>query len=54
MKKHLAAIEQAVRDRLESNASYIIWKSVEDRNVADVNDVVGLFHGTYQEADALI
>lgn len=33
---------------------YIIWKSVEDRNVRDVNEVVGLFTGTYEEADALI
>jgi hypothetical protein len=35
-------------------STYIIWKSVDDRNVRDVNDVVGLFEGTYEEADALI
>lgn len=35
-------------------ATYIIWKNVNDRNVAEVNDVVGLFTGTYEEADALI
>ncbi len=34
--------------------TYIIWKSVEDRNVSDVNDVAGLFKGTYEEADAVI
>jgi len=35
-------------------SDYIIWKSVEDRNVRDVNDVVGLFDGTWEEADALL
>lgn len=34
--------------------TYIIWKRVNDRNIEDVNDVVGLFRGTYEEADELI
>ncbi len=35
-------------------ATYIIHKRVEDRNVAVVNDVIGLFTGTYEEADAVL
>ena len=62
MKQHLKAIEDAVRAiRLEqlnaesrNKSTYIIWKNQDDRNVADVNEVVGLFVGTYEEADALI
>jgi hypothetical protein len=39
----------------ESNVcTYVIWKNQEDRNVANVNEVVGLFEGTYEEADTLI
>jgi hypothetical protein len=34
--------------------TYIIWKSQDDRNVRDVNDVIGLFYGTYEEADQII
>ena len=34
--------------------TFIIWKSQDDHNVDDVNDVVGLFEGTYLEADELI
>lgn len=33
---------------------YIIWKREEDRYLADRSEVVGMFMGTYQEADALI
>jgi hypothetical protein len=35
-------------------STYIIWKNQPDTNVADVNEVVGLFTGAYEEADAVI
>lgn len=64
MTDHLKTIENAVRSiRHEASMktlddrnkqTYIIWKSVDDRNVKDVSDVVGLFYGTHEEADDLI
>lgn len=64
MKQHLKAIEEAVRAiRLEqidaeakarNRVTYIIWKNEEHRNISDHAEVVGLFTGTYEEADALI
>lgn len=64
MDKYLKQIEAAVRDirlaQLDAQIDardkhwYVIWKNVEDRNVADVNDITGLFYGTYKETDALI
>jgi hypothetical protein len=47
-------IATSTEDRQVDNVTYIIWKNVEDRNVKDVNKVVGLFVGTYEEADALL
>ena len=33
---------------------YLIWKEQDDRNIQHVREVVGLFHGTREEVDALI
>lgn len=37
-----------------SEANYIIWKEQNDRNVRDVNEVVGIFTGTHEEADEIL
>jgi hypothetical protein len=34
--------------------TYIIWKHQRHGSISDYKEVVGLFTGTYEEADALI
>ncbi len=34
--------------------TYIIWKHERDRYISDRREVVGLFTGTYEEADELL
>jgi hypothetical protein len=33
---------------------YAIWKDVEDRNVSGAKDLIGYFHGTWEEGDKLV
>ena len=48
------ALNTQDRSKSMDKVTYIIWKRVEDRNVREVEDVVGLFTGTCEEADAVL
>lgn len=39
---------------MRSTSIYVIWKDVNDRNVAGAKEVIGLFVGAWEEADELV
>jgi len=64
MEKYLHQIKCAVKDieqqmrtdryAEQDRRTYVIWRHLPNSRISDLTEVIGLFTGTYEEADILI